>query len=237
MLANGLPSLPARKLQYKSPYLEIIVFPKELDYSDLAPLPDRVYRMDTMIRESQEEFELPEKLKKKQGKLIYFSLGTLASLDSELLKKFLKFIEDSPHRFIVSMGMSGDTFELPDNCWGDKMVPQTKVLSMVDMAIIHGGNNSLAETFYYGKPMIVLPIFADQYDNAQRVEEKGYGRRIDPYHCTKKELLDAIEEVLIDEELKMKMEKASLRMRNDLEKCDVCQVIQSLVKSYKAQEN
>ena len=207
------------------------MIPKELDYSDLAPIPDKFYRIDALVRENEvEEFQLPEKLRNKPGKLIFFSLGSLASADANLMRKFVEFIADSPHRFIVSMGALADQMELPDNCWGDRMVPQTKVLSMVDLAIIHGGNNSICETFYYGKPMIVMPLFFDQYDNAQRVEEKGYGKRLDPYRCTKEELLDAIEVVLKDEELKEKMTQASLRIKRDLQGNDISRVIESLVK-------
>ena len=43
--------------------------------------------------------------------------------------------------------------------------------------------------------MIVLPLFWDQVDNAQRVEETGFGRRLSTYGFRDEELTDAIDEL------------------------------------------
>ena len=83
----------------------------------------------------------------------------------------------------------GHHYELADNVWG-------QVLPLVDVVITHGGNNTVTETFSFGKPMIVMPSFVDQFDNAQRVQEKGFGIRMDAYECTDEELLEAIEKLL-----------------------------------------
>ena len=61
--------------------------------------------------------------------------------------------------------------------------------------------------------MIVMPIFGDQYDNAQRLHETGFGVRIDPYNFTDQELVQAIDRLLSDGKLMLKLEAASRRIQ------------------------
>ena len=133
------------------------------------------------MRTTDDPFELPAQLHGGDGALIYLSLGSLGSADVDLMRRLVAVLADTPHRYIVSKGPLHDTYDLPDNMWGDHQVPQTNVLPMVDLVITHGCNNTTTECFHYGKPMVVLPLFWDQYDNAQRVHELGFGRRLDTY--------------------------------------------------------
>ena len=89
-----------------------------------------------------------------------------------------------------------------------------QIIPLVDLFITHGGNNSIAESFYFGKPMIILPLYGDQYDNAQRIQDKGFGIRLNPFKCTSKDLLDAIDKLIYDEDLKLRLEKVSQRLQN-----------------------
>ena len=76
---------------------------------------------------------------------------------------------------------------------------------MVDLVITHGGNNTVVESFHNGKPMIVLPLFWDQVDNAQRVHETGFGRRLSTYGFADEELTGAIDALLADTALRERM--------------------------------
>jgi UDP:flavonoid glycosyltransferase YjiC (YdhE family) len=80
--------------------------------------------------------------------------------------------------------------------WGAEFLPQTTLIPIVDLVITHGGNNTTTEAFHFGKPMIVLPLFWDQYDNAQRVDETGFGVRLATYAFEDAELTGAIERLL-----------------------------------------
>ena len=115
------------------------------------------------------------------------------------------------------------------NMWGENSVPQIQVLPLVDLVITHGGNNTFTETFYFGKPVIVLPLFGDQFDNAQRAQDKGFGIRLDVYRCSEEELLNAIEILLNDKVLNEKLQKISERIQSDNSISKLPKLIESLV--------
>ena len=85
------------------------------------------------------------------------------------MRRVIDALANTPHRYIVSKGPLHAEIELADNMWGAEFLPQTTIMPLVDLVITHGGNNTTTEALHFGKPMIVLPLFWDQYDNAQRV--------------------------------------------------------------------
>ena len=62
-------------------------------------------------------------------------------------------------------------------------------------------------------PMVVLPLFWDQYDNAQRVDELGFGVRLDTYGHEPDELRGAIDTLLGDEMLRERLGRVSARLQ------------------------
>jgi UDP:flavonoid glycosyltransferase YjiC (YdhE family) len=96
---------------------------------------------------------------------------------------------------------------------GEEFLPQTSVLPQVDLVITHGGNNTVTECLWFGKPMVVLPLFWDQYDNAQRIDERGFGTRLDTYAHEAADLIKAIDTLLADEALKQRLSAVSNRLQ------------------------
>jgi UDP:flavonoid glycosyltransferase YjiC (YdhE family) len=139
---------------------------------------------------------MPYPLRGDEGGLVYLSLGSLGSADVDLMKRLVEVLAETPHRYIVSKGPQHALIDLADNMWGQEFLPQTTILPRVDLVITHGGNNTVTECLHFGKPMVVLPLFWDQYDNAQRVHERGYGVRIPTYAFEPAELTGAIDGVL-----------------------------------------
>ncbi|XP_025018079.1 uncharacterized LOC107369528 isoform X1 [Tetranychus urticae] len=215
----------------ESKWLNFYTYPSVLDYNDIAPRPAKWVRMDGSVREPDDKkpFVLPEKLAGKPGSLIYFSLGSMGSVDLELMRRVISVCAKSPHRFIVSKGPLHEQIELPDNMWGERYVNQLAILPHVDLVITHAGNNTLTESLYFGKPVILMPLFFDQLDNAQRAHEKDVGIRIDTYYFQDSDLLDAIEKLLNDEPLKEKLAAISASLKSSTTKETVCELIEKTV--------
>lgn len=203
-----------------SPYLNFYLGPEELAYEKLPqfkPLPECWFRLEHTLHESDSlgKLEAPDTFMELPGKLIYFSLGTLVSSDVGLINRLLKILSKSPNKFIVSKGLLHEHVELFPNMWGDEFVDQKAVLSKADLFITHGGHNSIIEAFYFGVPsLIILPVFADQFDAAQRIQDCGFGTRLNPFDCNEQELLQAIDFQLSNQELAKRMKSTSDRLKS-----------------------
>jgi UDP:flavonoid glycosyltransferase YjiC (YdhE family) len=114
------------------------------------------------------------------------------------MRRLVDLLAGLPHRFIVSKGPRHDEYDLAPNMWGAEFLPQPAILPLVDLVITHAGNNTTTECVHHGKPMIALPLFWDQYDNAQRVDETGFGVRLRTYAFEAAELTGAIDRLLAD---------------------------------------
>jgi len=211
---RGAPPLPDLEFIHESPYLNLYVYPAAADYTRSRPLAPTWHRLDTSVRSTDSAWELPSSLARRPGRLAYLSLGSLAGADVELMQRLIDILARTPHRYVVSMGPQHELLTVADNMVGAEFLPQASILPHVDLVITHGGNNTTTECFYYGKPMIVLPVFWDQYDNAQRVEELGFGRRLSTYECTPQELSGAVEELLGDDELHAVMAAIASRLQS-----------------------
>lgn len=216
-----------------SDYMNIYAYPEELDYDDVAPKPANYFRIDAFLRTESQPFEFPEEFRKKiqpNDKLVYISLGSMGSINVSLMKRIVGALKDTPHKYIVSKGAKHEEYDLPDNMYGEKFLPQTNVLPLVDLVITHGGNNTVTESFGLGKPMIVMPLFGDQIDNAARIMDKKFGIRIQPSSFQPEELVDAVNKLLFDEELKQRLEQVKVRVQKSNSKMKACEMIESLVK-------
>jgi MGT family glycosyltransferase len=211
--ANLAPPLPGpRDYLWTSPWLNLFVYPAEVDYGRNHPLGATFHRLGASVRSTDTIYREHEALGT-DGALVYLSLGSLGSADVDLMRRLVGVLAKTRHRYIVSMGPQHELIELADNMVGAEFLPQPAILPLVDLVITHGGNNTVTESWHAGKPMIVLPLFWDQVDNAQRVEELALGVRLATYDFEDHELTQAIDRLLGDEPLARRLVALSARLQ------------------------
>jgi MGT family glycosyltransferase len=215
MREQSAPPLPQLEFIRESPWANLYLYPEEADYARARPLEGSWTRLDSCVRGTEEAWDEPDGFRADGQKLVYLSLGSLGSADVDLMRKLVEELAASPHRFVVSKGPQHELFELAENMTGAEFLPQASILPRVDLVVTHGGNNTVTESFFFGKPMVVLPLFWDQYDNAQRVHELGFGNRLDTYGHEPGELLGAIDRLLADEQLAERLRLMSARLQAD----------------------
>jgi MGT family glycosyltransferase len=210
---RGAPALPDLEMVHESPSLNLYLYPAEVDYAREHSLNGTWQNLETSVRATDEPWQMPDSLAAADAPLVYLSLGSLGSADVELMQRLIDTLGETSYRVIVSMGPQHGQLRLADNMVGEEFLPQTQILPEVDVVITHGGNNTVTECFWFGKPMVVLPLFWDQYDNAQRVDETAFGIRLDTYGHAPAELTGAVERLLADAPLRGHMAAASARLR------------------------
>jgi MGT family glycosyltransferase len=210
---RGAPPLPELEFMHESPWLNLFVYPSEVDYPRAQPLGPTWQNLEASVRSTDAAWQPPEQLAAGDGPLVYLSLGSLASGDLELMRSLVGSLAGLPYRVIVSKGPQHEGLDLADNMVGEEFLPQASILPHVDIVITHGGNNTVTESLYFGKPMVVLPVFWDQYDNAQRMHETGFGIRLDTYGHEPSQLPSAIDALVADDDLRQRLNAVSSRLQ------------------------
>ena len=83
-----------------------------------------------------------------------------------------------PARVLLTVGRDADIDALgpaPPNLRVEAWVPQADVLGHADLVVSHGGSGTTLGALAAGLPLVVVPLFADQPDNARRVAAVGAG--------------------------------------------------------------
>jgi MGT family glycosyltransferase len=201
-MERGAPALPDGEMIHESPWLNLYLYPSEVDYARSRPLGPAWHNLESSVRTTDSEWKLPPEVAERDGSLIYVSLGSLGSGDVPLMESLVEALAETPHRYVVS-----------DNMVGEEFLPQVSVLPQVDLVITHGGNNTTTECLHFGKPMVLLPIFWDQHDSAQRIDETGFGVRLPTYSFGDGELPGAIDRLLADSGLRARLATGAERLQ------------------------
>ena len=152
---------------YTSKHIEPEIHEKEKTYKFVGP--------SLFFKKDRIDFPF-DKLAGK--KIVYISLGTLLTNDTNFYKKCINAFLSKEFYVVISVGFDVDLeaySDLPYNFLVRQSVPQQKLLEYVDLFISHAGMNSVNEAICYGVPMLLIPHTFEQKMIADRVDEMGIG--------------------------------------------------------------
>jgi MGT family glycosyltransferase len=209
----GVGRCPRDEFNTASPWLNLFEFPSAVDYRRARPLGPGWHRLESSVRAGEAAFDVAAHLPG-DGKIIYLSLGSLGCMDLGLMQRLIDALGKTDHRVIVSMGPLKEQMRLGSRMYGEEFLPQPSILPHCDLLITHGGNNTVCEGFSFGLPMVGLPLFWDQYDNAQRLAETGFGARLPTYDWSEEELIGTVERLLADDALRAQLRAIAAGIRS-----------------------
>jgi UDP:flavonoid glycosyltransferase YjiC (YdhE family) len=133
---------------------------------------------------------------------VYFTLGTVFNTESgDLFPRALAGLRELPVNLVVTTGPHIDPAEFgpqPANVHMEQYVTQSLILPHCDAVVSHGGSGSVMGALAHGLPMTLLPMGADQPENADRCAALGVGRGLDVLRSTSEDIRDAVSGVLED---------------------------------------
>ena len=156
-----------------SPYLTR--FPASLD-----PSP---YPVTERFRASPEP---PARRDGSDAPLVYVTFGSVAGElpgAAAVYRTALDALAGLRARALLTVGRGFDLDTLgpvPANARVEAWVPQAEVLGDARLVVTHGGSGTTFGTLAAGVPLVIVPLFADQLVNAERVAEVGAAVVVEP---------------------------------------------------------
>lgn len=136
------------------------------------------------------------------GPRIAVTLGTVNADQIGLLRTMTAGAAssaDGSARVVVALGGDPDAFgEAPPNVAVLRYVPMSTLLAEADALVFHGGSGTFTAALATATPMVIVPLAADQPDNAERAVAGGIARSISPDDLTSDMVRAALDEIRAD---------------------------------------
>lgn len=134
--------------------------------------------------------------------VVYATLGTVINRAVPgLFAAILEGTHDVAGTLVLTVGTTVDPASLgpqPAHVHVERYVPQSLLFPRCDLVVMHGGSGTLMAALAHGLPLVVIPIGADQPENAARVAALGLGQVIGPEERTAGAIGAAVRAVLGD---------------------------------------
>lgn len=191
--ALGLPD--AMEQYLTAPYIDPfppVLHPQERLWRDIRPLRPDAGKVPAGATVPDSFLRLPH------PRTVYLTLGTVYT-SAEIWRGLLEAVADLPVNVLATTGNALDPAllgTLPPNVAVERFVPQALLLPLCSAVICHAGAGTALGALASGLPLVLLPMGADQFENAAAVASAGAGIVLDPESATPVAIRTALGRVL-----------------------------------------
>ena len=147
---------------------------------------------------------------------VYAAFGVVWNQRPQLCRAIVEGLRDEPLNLIVAVGRNQNPAEFgpqPPNVRFERHVPQTLLAAHGDLVIAAGDFETVMGALAAGRPLVVIPLGADQAVNARRCAALGVAEAIEPDECTPEAIRAAALQVLQAPRYRL----AARRLREEME--------------------
>ena len=128
------------------------------------------------------------------GLRVLVSLGSFFSCRDDILRTAVAAAARSDWALALARGTTPlDALgPIPPGAVIESTLRQVALLDHTDVVVSHGGNNTVTEALWAGRPQVILPLSTDQFAGAAAVERAGLGLVLDPNRLGVSELREAV---------------------------------------------
>jgi len=125
------------------------------------------------------------------------TLGTVNAGQRDVLGAILAGAAATGAHIVGALGSDPAALgPMPSGVTVHRYVPMSTLLPVADLVAFHGGSGTMLAALAAGRPMVIVPLAADQPDNADLCERAGVARVVPLETLTADAVRDAVADVL-----------------------------------------
>jgi UDP:flavonoid glycosyltransferase YjiC (YdhE family) len=197
----------------------LLIVPGPPGYFDLRfPLPATAHAVRHVAFDRSGEEHLPSWVPDMPDRpVVYATMGTVFNQVPGILQSILTGLRDEPITLIVTTGRNQDPAifgSQQPNVHLERYVPQSLLFPHCDLVLTHGGSGTVLTALGHGLSMVIVPVSADQPDNAHRCEQLGVATVVSADDRTPETFRGAVRDVLANPSYRQTAE----RLREEMER-------------------
>lgn len=218
---------------------QITIVGNTFDLEIPRPLPDHVHLVGPIFAKAMPV--LTESLQnwldaaQSEGGVVYIAFGTLVTIQAWQAQALIEGLTKPGLHVIWSLPETQRSLlpPLPASVRVESFVPQPAVLShpAVRLFVSHCGMNSILEALYWRTPILALPFFGDQHDNAARLIDVGVARRLHKQQFDAAEVTAKVEALLHDLNVQNAVERISSKFKQTSGRDQAANIVETALMS------